>query len=158
MDANEEARCATAYEQYYRNRGPGMAYLSWRDQWLAGTTPVQQQDERMNNIIRNGNDGEHYELERSPTPTNYVSLQEVLDRAFDQAAYGKGAQRHAGDAAFEAQPMQKLIDLYGLGFALGQAGKKMQECRRLDTDAAVRELLGAINYIAGAIINLEKNQ
>jgi hypothetical protein len=32
----------------------------------------------------------------------------------------------------------------------------MQESLRMDTEAAVRELLGAINYIAGAIIHLEK--
>lgn len=126
--------------------------------------PVDAAEERMDIIGQNGNDGEHYDPktrpEREPSQVqrtlDYASLNLVLERAYDQAASGKGAQRHAGGQAFEDQPMQKLIELYGLGFALGQAGKKMQESRRLGTEAAVRELLGAINYIAGAIIHLEK--
>lgn len=101
--------------------------------------------------------GEHYELSRSPTPANYLRLQAVLDNAFNQAAFGKGAERHAQSKPFEEQPMQKLIELYGTGFALGQAGKKMQESQRMDVEAAVRELLGAINYIAGVVIHLEKS-
>lgn len=100
---------------------------------------------------------EHYELPRPATPANYLSLQAVLDEAFNQAAYGKGAQRHAQSKPFEEQPMQKLIELYGIGFGLGQAGKKMQEAQRMEVEPAVRELLGAINYIAGTIIHLEKN-
>jgi hypothetical protein len=100
---------------------------------------------------------EHYELTRPMTPANYLGLQAVLDRSFEQAAFGKGAARHAQNKPFEEQPMQKLMELYGIGFALGQAGKKMQEAQRMDTEAAVRELLGAINYIAGTIIYLEKH-
>lgn len=42
----------------------------------------------------------------------------------------------------------------GLGFPLGQAMKKIQECQRMDPDAAKRELLGAINYLAAAILYL----
>ena len=38
--------------------------------------------------------------------------------------------------------MQKLIELYGIGFGLGQAGKKMQEAQRMEVEPAVRELLG----------------
>ncbi len=97
------------------------------------------------------------ELSRSPTPANYLRLQAVLDEAFNQAAYGKGAERRAQSKPFEEQPMQKLIELYGTGFALGQAGKKMQESQRMEVEAAVRELLGAINYIAGVVIHLEKS-
>lgn len=86
----------------------------------------------------------------------YDCLALVLARAFDQAARGKGAQRHAVSKPFDHQPMQKLCELYGVGFALGQAGKKMQEAQRMQPDAAVRELLGAIVYIAGAVIHLER--
>ena len=82
----------------------------------------------------------------------YEQLAAVLQDAYDQAAKGKGAQRHATGKPFHEQPMQNLIRLYGPGFALGQAGKKMQESQRMDRDAAERELLGAIVYIAGAII------
>lgn len=87
----------------------------------------------------------------------YASLQLVLDQAFNQAAFGKGAERHAKDLPFEQQPMQTLMGLYGIGFALGQAGKKMEEAQRMEVEPAVRELLGAINYIAGVIIHLEKS-
>lgn len=86
----------------------------------------------------------------------YESLSDVLSRAFNQAAKGKGAERHATGLPFDQQPMQQIIKLYGDGFALGQAAKKMQEAQRMESEAAVRELLGAINYIAGAIIYIER--
>ena len=82
----------------------------------------------------------------------YEQLAAVLQDAYNQAAKGKGAARHGTGKPFHEQPMQDLIRLYGPGFALGQAGKKMQESQRMDRDAAERELLGAIVYIAGAII------
>lgn len=84
----------------------------------------------------------------------YEQLAAVLEAAYDQAAKGKGAERHANSKPFHEQPMQDLIALYGPGFALGQAAKKMQEAQRMNRDAAERELLGAINYIAGAVIAL----
>lgn len=85
----------------------------------------------------------------------YSELDDVLCRAYEQASGGKGHERHATDKAFEDQPMQLIQQLVGEGFALGQAIKKIQESTRMEKDAAVRELLGAINYIAGAIIFLE---
>jgi len=85
----------------------------------------------------------------------YSSLARVLGRAFEQAARGKGKERHAGELPFDQQPMQTLCCLYGVGFALGQAAKKTQEAQRLPRDRAVAELLGAINYLAGAVIFLE---
>lgn len=85
----------------------------------------------------------------------YASLADVLNRAFDQAARGKGAERHAQGQPFDRQPMQDLIRLHGIGFATGQASKKAQEAHRLPRDRAVAELLGAINYLAGAIIAIE---
>lgn len=88
----------------------------------------------------------------------YERLADVLERAFDQAATGKGHDRHAQDLPFEQQPMQKLIDLYGPGFALGQAAKKAQESQRLPAGRDVAELLGAINYLAGAVIALERGR
>ena len=91
-----------------------------------------------------------------PVIEGYECLAEVLAGALDQAQSGKGAQRHGSGLPFDEQPMQKLIDLYGVGFSLGQAGKKMQESQRMDTDAAIRELYGAIVYIAGTIIAIER--
>lgn len=87
----------------------------------------------------------------------YEMLGDVLSRAFDQAASGKGAERHAQGELFENQPMQVIADMVGIGFPLGQAIKKMQESQRLPHEAAIRELLGSIVYIAGAIIKLERD-
>lgn len=56
---------------------------------------------------------------------DYEKLDDVLSRAFKQASMGKGAERHADGKPFHEQPMQRLCELYGVGFALGQAGKKM---------------------------------
>lgn len=132
---------------------------------------MNNEDIRMDNIARNGNDGEHYaavkETLDSFDPHNrsaetigvvpgYHGLLAVLVDALDQAQSGKGAERHGQDKPFEEQPMQKLIELHGRGFAYGQAGKKAQESERLEYLAARRELLGAIVYLAGAVINLDK--
>lgn len=86
----------------------------------------------------------------------YEPLAAVLSQALDQAQNGKGKERHAKDQPFADQPMQLLIDLYGSGFALGQAAKKMQEAQRLPYEHARAELLGAINYAAGAVIALDR--
>lgn len=88
----------------------------------------------------------------------YEILEHVLKRAYHQAAYGKGNERHSTGQPFSEQPIMKLTELYGSGFPLGQAGKKMQESLRLPREVAVRELLGAINYIAAQIIMLERGR
>lgn len=89
-------------------------------------------------------------------PEGYERLVDVLNRALNQAAFGKGAERHADMLPFHEQPMQSISDTVGLGFTLGQALKKWQESGRMNPDPAVRELLGAINYIAGAVIYIER--
>jgi len=89
----------------------------------------------------------------------YESLADVLARAFEQAASGKGAERHAkAGEPFDAQVMADMAKRFGVGSLLGQAFKKSEESQRLPTDRAVRELLGAINYLAGAVIALERGQ
>lgn len=92
----------------------------------------------------------------------YERLADVLERAFDQAATGKGAERHADNKTFHQQPMQQIADRRGVGFILGQADKKSEEAQgmanRGQVDAAVRELLGAIVYLAGAVIWLERGR
>jgi hypothetical protein len=85
----------------------------------------------------------------------YSSLAHVLGRAFDQAANGKGKERHANELPFDQQPMQTIAQAHGVGFLTGQAAKKSQEALGLPHDAKIRELLGAINYLAGAVIFLE---
>lgn len=90
------------------------------------------------------------------TVPGYESLADVLQRAYDQAAKGKGADRHAGARPFTEQPMQSISALLGTPDGLlYQAMKKIQESKRLDRDARIRELLGAINYLAGTVIFIE---
>lgn len=88
----------------------------------------------------------------------YESLSLVLGRALWQASNGKGAERHAQALPFDQQPMQQVCDLLSVDFALGQAVKKAQEARRLPLERAVAELLGAINYLAGAVIHMERSR
>lgn len=92
------------------------------------------------------------------TAKDYESLNDVLNRAYNQASEGKGKERHAGSLPFEKQPMQTISQLVGSPDGLAyQAIKKIQESQRFpQTDRRVNELLGAINYIAGLIIYLEK--
>jgi len=86
----------------------------------------------------------------------YSDLFEVLREALEQAQEGKGAVRHGNGLSFFEQPALTITRAVGLGFPLGQAMKKIQECQRMEPDAAKRELLGAINYLAVAILSLEK--
>jgi hypothetical protein len=88
----------------------------------------------------------------------YDSLAVVLKRAFDQASSGKGRERHANALPFDQQPMQTIAGQYGVGFLLGQAAKKAQESQALPPGRDVAELLGAINYLAGAVIYLERQR
>jgi len=84
----------------------------------------------------------------------YKSLKDVLHLAYLQASEGKGKERHASGEPFEDQPICTIARKVGIGFCLGQALKKIEESRRLSQypGREIGELLGAINYIAGAII------
>lgn len=88
----------------------------------------------------------------------YAALLDVLSRAADQAASGKGHERHATPGEpFDAQQIVKLgIWAGNIGFQAGQAAKKAIEAQRLPTGRAIAELLGAINYLAAAVVVLER--
>lgn len=86
----------------------------------------------------------------------YNDLFVVLQQALWQAQDGKGAERHGNGLPFTEQPALTITRAVGLGFPLGQAMKKIQESQRMDTDAAKRELLGAINYLAAAVLFLDE--
>lgn len=91
--------------------------------------------------------------------TPYFELARVLGLALQQASKGKGAERHAQGQRFENQPMLEISRMLN-GSPIGcmyQAMKKTQEASRMDVDAAQRELLGAINYLAGAYLLLEES-
>lgn len=91
------------------------------------------------------------------TVHGYDDLFHVLALAYDQAARGKGKERHANNKPFTKQPLIELADKFGTGFLLGQAAKKLEECQVLPFGADVKELLGAIVYTAAAVIHLEMN-
>lgn len=89
----------------------------------------------------------------------YHRLYHVLMAALDQASRGKGSERHEiGDFPFEEQHMLKIAELQdspdGMVF---QVCKKVVEGIRLsDHESRIKELHGAINYLAGIVIYLEK--
>ena len=88
----------------------------------------------------------------------YYSLAEVMQRAFEQASAGKGRERHANALPFDQQPMQTIAAQVGIGFLLGQAFKKAQESQSLPHERGVAEILGAMNYLAGAVIFMERTR
>jgi len=88
----------------------------------------------------------------------YEKLADVMHRAYEQSAIGKGKERHANGKPFHNQPIAVGIQHFGIGAALFQAFKKMEESQRLPTEAAVKELLGAMVYISAAINELEREE
>jgi hypothetical protein len=86
----------------------------------------------------------------------YEKLADVLLRAYEQASAGKGKDRHANNLPFHLPPMPQICDQVGVGFAMGQAIKKAQESLGLPRERAIAEVLGAINYLAGVVIFMEK--
>jgi hypothetical protein len=110
-------------------------------------------------IIRNFTLGDGTYYQPGYRVDGYQSLEEILYRAYQQAATGKGAERHGRGEAFDGQPTQVISDLLdsdaGLAF---QAIKKVNEGMRLEHGAKIKEMLGAINYIASIVIRMERNK
>jgi hypothetical protein len=98
----------------------------------------------------------HEEFHHVMHAPGYEALADVLQRAFAQAAHGKGKERHAQGEPFTEQVMQDMARRFGVGALLGQAFKKSEESQRLPLDRGVAELLGAIVYLAGAVIARER--
>ena len=86
----------------------------------------------------------------------YFPLFSVLNDALNEAQNGKGSERHGNGLSFTEQPALTITRAVGLGFPLGQAMKKIQESQRMEPEAAKRELLGAINYLAAAVLFLDE--
>lgn len=89
--------------------------------------------------------------------SGYDALETVLCAAYNQAANGKGKERHAQDDPFLKQPIMEIGRLLkSIDGELYQAIKKVREglimARNGEADRAVREFLGAINYIAAATL------
>lgn len=88
----------------------------------------------------------------------YELLAAVLDDALHQAQTGKGRKRHGfSGSSFEEQTIlvlnEKLGSIHGQAY---QACKKVIEATRLSAARARRDLLGAINYIAAALIQIDR--
>lgn len=106
--------------------------------------------------IRNVDNGLTMQVE---CPAGYYDLIAVLFTAIEQATVGKGRDRHARDLPFTEQPMQLLNDaLDSADGALFQAMKKITESKGLDYEAKLKELRGAIVYVAGAMIWYQRHQ
>lgn len=90
----------------------------------------------------------------------YASLSAVLNRALEQAADGKGKDRHATvrgvSRTFDEQPIMSIGRMAGPGYTIGQAMKKAHEAMELPPDRAVTELLGAVVYLAAAVMLTEE--
>ena len=92
--------------------------------------------------------------------TGYDELVDTLMDAFAQASSGKGHERHGGGLDFTEQPLFTIMREHGVGFATGQAAKKLGESHTIlklrGKDAAINELYGAIIYTAAAIMHLKR--
>lgn len=88
----------------------------------------------------------------------YDELALTLADAFLQASAGKGSDRHANGRRFTEQPICTIGRMLAstCDGEIYQAMKKGQEASNMlakgKTDAAVAELLGAINYLASCVI------
>jgi hypothetical protein len=87
----------------------------------------------------------------------YEDLDRILALALEQAANGKGKERHGRKGeTWDKQPIIRHQRAYGIGGVLFQAAKKMEEAMEMEDSRRARfELLGAIVYIAAAYLFLE---
>jgi hypothetical protein len=85
----------------------------------------------------------------------YTKLIKTLMGCYNQAAKGKGKERHANNQPFEEQPIM-WIEKYFHSYQLGQAVKKIDESQRLPPQLAIEEIKGAVIYLCAHIITLEK--
>lgn len=92
-----------------------------------------------------------------PVP-GYQELADILQAAYDQAARGKGKERHANDLPFKDQRMQVISDLLDSDDGMAyQVIKKLTEGLQFkDPAAREKELLGSIVYIAGILVRQRK--
>lgn len=95
---------------------------------------------------------------RTQPEPGYEQLAAIHDRALEQAQSGKGKERHASHGeAFHDQKIVQLCEwMDSTHGAVFQAAKKAIESTRLPPDRAEAELLGAINYLAAAVIVLRR--
>lgn len=94
---------------------------------------------------------------RSAVRAGYEQLAAVLDDALNHAQAGKGFERHSSGEPFHEQKIVQLCEWMGSNQGdIFQACKKALESTRLPPDRARAELIGAINYLAAAVIVLDR--
>lgn len=129
---------------------------------IIGTAPISGPMEvgtLIHEAIQAGLAGDPVERALRSAP-GYEQLVEVFTAAHDQAAYGKGKERHANDLPFHEQRMQTISDLVGSPDGMVyQVTKKMTEGLQFDNpQKREHELLGAIVYLAGIVIWLRRHE
>lgn len=92
----------------------------------------------------------------SEVPKGYEELYKEAQLACQQSSHGKGKERHANGRPFKKQPIMTRTKVFGVGFPLGQASKKIEESLKFDPDRQIHELHGAVNYILAACVHLRK--
>ncbi len=98
------------------------------------------------------------QVKEDSSTDRYARLKAVFADAADQASAGKGAERHDPNAEnYEDQQIVQLCEWMGSNHGdIFQACKKAIESANLPHDRARAELLGAINYLAAAVIVLDR--
>lgn len=93
-------------------------------------------------------------------PERYESLAKVLQAAMDQAAKGKGLERHViNNEPFNEQFICEIArGLNSPAGPLQNAIKKAYESQKLGGQRGIAELLGAINYMAAAVIIMQEKE
>lgn len=130
-----------------------------RTEPLVKLRPTTYASELMRELERQRVEPRKAARQRAVPKPGYESLADVLDAALSQAQDGKGLERHAGHGEpFESQQIVQLGEWMGPStvFAIGQACKKSIESTRLPDDRARSELLGAINYLAAAVLVIDR--
>ena len=87
----------------------------------------------------------------------YGRLVYALSLAYDEAAFGKGKERHANNKPFEEQTMMVANRVTAGGFSWGQIFKKIQEIPNIkDFDLRKAEMVSIIVYAAGWVLWFEE--
>lgn len=106
-------------------------------------------EERLDKVVVSSKDKLNWKIVSHP-------LSSVFKSAIEQTTDGKGMQRHGRDIPFLDQPWYEIANTHGIGFLSGQAEKKLREAMsnmgKSDNDWWEKEMLGAINYIAMAVL------
>ena len=101
-------------------------------------------------VVKSASPADHATVDLA---SRYGELRRVLQDAWEQASSGKGHERHDDGREFQDQLICYIgQQLESTDFQVGQVVKKAIESTRLGDEAAIRELLGVINYAAAAVI------